>query len=279
MEHIAHRLLPILNIDRIYTAFVSTYDESFSFAGEYHEMWELDIILEGSAGITSGTEIYDCPCGTLIIHPANIFHNVWAKDGEPLKILTVSFTGSGVEQIIPTGKFIMNGREQVLSDLLRETVISFGGLRELGKNEYTDRQILKNLLETFLLSLYRRKTKSEKPIHDRNAVQFAEVATYLQEHTDDALTVLDICRVHAVGQTALKKLFKVYTGAGVMKYYNALRIRRSVELMEKGLSMAEIAETMHFSSQNYFSSFFKRETGVMPSRYFSKAKNEIPSAE
>ena len=279
MEYTAQKMLPILNIDRIYTAFVSNYDQSFSFAGEYHEMWELDIILEGSAGITSGTEIYDCPRGTLVIHPAEIFHNVWAKDGESLKILTVSFTGSGVEQIIPNGKFIMNGREQVLSDLLRETVVSFGGLQEVGKSGYANRQILKNLLEIFLLSLYQRKNESEKPMHDRTAAQFAAVATYLQEHTDEALTVLDVCRVHAIGQTALKKLFKAYTGAGVMKYYNALRIRRAVELMEKGLSMAEIAETMHFSSQNYFSSFFKRETGVMPSRYFSKANNEIPSAK
>jgi AraC-like DNA-binding protein len=31
--------------------------------------------------------------------------------------------------------------------------------------------------------------------------------------------------------------------------------------------MAEIADIMNFSSQNYLSSFFKRETGMTPSQY------------
>ena len=40
-----------------------------------------------------------------------------------------------------------------------------------------------------------------------------------------------------------------------------------IKLLGEGMLMSEIAEIMNFSSQNYLSSFFKRETGMTPSQY------------
>ncbi|MBE6632099.1 MAG: AraC family transcriptional regulator [Ruminococcaceae bacterium] len=48
------------------------------------------------------------------------------------------------------------------------------------------------------------------------------------------------------------------------------RERTHIRNTSNGVSMAEISAKMNFSSQNYFSSFFKRETGMSPMEYRKK---------
>ena len=49
--------------------------------------------------------------------------------------------------------------------------------------------------------------------------------------------------------------------------YRYLRCQHCIALLEQGQSMGDIAAAMNFSSQNYLSTFFKREMGVSPSEY------------
>ncbi len=262
-------LVPTMSVNRIYTAFIRTYDAAFRFQGESHDMWELGYILEGRAGFTSGNEVYECGTGDLVIHPAGVFHSVWATCGEEVRIMTISFTGSRLENRVPAGKFTLTPTERALIELLerefREKTLENGTL-EINVHRETG-HIVKNLLELLCLSLHRRRGESAAPAEGHRAALFSEVVTYMQENTDNALGIGDICAACGVGQTVLKELFRTYTGMGVIKYYNHLRIRRAVALISEGHSMAQIAETMHFSSQNYFSAFFRRETGVSPGRY------------
>lgn len=262
-------LMPTMSVNRIYTAFVRTYDASFRFQGETHDMWELGYVLSGRVGITSGNEVYDCGIGDLVIHPSGVFHNAWAMRGESVSLLTVSFSGSRLESHVPVGKFSLNDTERTLMGFLEQEIrTSFGDTfavettfqRETG-------HVIKNLLEILCLSLYRRRGESAAPVTGHRATLFSEVVTYMQRNTDNALAIGDICAACGVGQTVLKELFRTYTGMGVIKYYNHLRVRRAVVLITEGYTMAQIAEIMHFSSQNYFSAFFRRETGVSPARY------------
>ena len=121
-----------------------------------------------------------------------------------------------------------------------------------------DLQIVRNLLEALLLSLRKRNPTR---VQDR----FFEIVGYMREHVDESLCSGDICEGCGIGRSALKELFRRHTGAGVMKYFAGMRIRRAALLMERGKSIADVAAEMNFSSQNYFSTYFKRETGVTPS--------------
>ena len=44
--------------------------------------------------------------------------------------------------------------------------------------------------------------------------------------------------------------------------------RRIIERMSEDETLGDIAIGMNFSSQNYLTDFFRRHTGVPPSRYF-----------
>ena len=267
MEQKGFKIHPVLNIDRLYTAFTAHYDSTFYFPGESHDFWELDAILDGRSGVTSATEIYDCGAGEVVIHPPGVFHTARASGARGVSVLTISFSAPYAERHIPAGKFILNERERALLGLLREELERDGGKKTLYSVSRENEQMVKNLLEALCLSLNRRRAESATPERAEQAALFSEVAGWMQQHVDDALSVADVCTACGVGRTTLKNLFHRYASMGVMQYYNHLRVRRAVALMSEGHGMAQIAEIMHFSSQNYFSDFFRRETGIPPSRY------------
>lgn len=265
-------IYPRFSVNGFYSAFVKEYDADFRFQGESHDPWELACILSGEAGITSGTRLYECKAGDVMIHPPGIFHSMWSKNNEKVRFLTIGFIGEGLTGVVPRGKFVLTESEKQLVSLLREKLEQCGTGEELHDGDIgaEDAQIIKNLLEVLVLTLYNRRRETAETASGRDTVRFAAIADYLKQRLCEPLDIPQICRDCRIGKSALKTLFHRYTGLGVMKYYNYLRVHHAVKLLGQGLSMAEIAETMGFSSQNYFSTFFKRETGVTPSQYKTK---------
>ena len=96
-----------------------------------------------------------------------------------------------------------------------------------------------------------------------------EVTAFMKDHITENLRAAQICTACGVSRSVLKELFRRYTGGGPMEYFAYLRVRQAMQLMERGLSMADVAAAMNFSSQNYYSAFFKRMTGTTPSAYRS----------
>ena len=52
---------------------------------------------------------------------------------------------------------------------------------------------------------------------------------------------------------------------GVHKYLVSLKMKTATELLNKVVSVCEVSQRLGYSSQNYFSSAYKRETGRSPS--------------
>lgn len=59
---------------------------------------------------------------------------------------------------------------------------------------------------------------------------------------------------------------------GANEYVNKLRIEKSMELLRNTeMSITEIAERMGFSSSRYFSTAFKKYTGITPTQFKESA--------
>jgi AraC family transcriptional regulator len=66
----------------------------------------------------------------------------------------------------------------------------------------------------------------------------------------------------------LSRIFAATTGVTIEKYLIRLRMEKAKELlMQDELSIAEISEMLGYSSQQIFSTQFKKETGRTPGKY------------
>ena len=84
------------------------------------------------------------------------------------------------------------------------------------------------------------------------------------------LSLEDFAKENNVSISYLKLLFAKYAGISPKAYYTGLRVRHATELLRDGVGVAEVAEQMCFSSPNYFSSFYKKNTGLLPSEIRKK---------
>ena len=264
------RIYPALNIDRIFTAFVRNYGGDFWFPGESHEMYELDCVIDGNLRVTSGSKVYDCCPYDLVIHEGNVFHTSRAVDGD-IRILTISFTGDTVEYFVPSGKFSLTENEKEMISSLQSLLLPCSDVdfadADLSRE---DEQTIKCLLEILCLSLNKRRDEAKKASEDKDVQLFTDIVEYMKKNICSPLSVDDICSRFYVGRSKLKDLFRRFTGEGVIQHYNYLRTQKIINCLISDRSVANIAETMAFSSQNYLSSFFKRETGMTPSDYRRK---------
>ena len=275
MDMQPYKVYPTLRIDALYTVYILPQDKNFRFPGETHPIWEFDYVIDGEMNFTADDRAYFCTEGEAVLHRPDAFHTAWLDRDIISHGFTITFTGSGLQNL-PDGKFTLTPEERTIVDLLMAEVprlfscydrLDYTPLATAAEGRDEGYQMLVNYLEILLLSLQRRRAEAGQPLCDEQARLYADIVGYLQDHVDEDLCVDDIGRRFAMSASSLKLLFRRFTGEGVIKYYNHLRIKRVVALLSEGLSVNETAKQMNFSSQNYLSAFFKRETGMPPSVY------------
>ena len=65
--------------------------------------------------------------------------------------------------------------------------------------------------------------------------------------------------------STLQKLFYRYTGMGMMKYYEGVKMQYAETLLDNGYLVKEVAFAVGYKDQNYFSTAYKRYCGNSPS--------------
>lgn len=250
----------VLCVDAVVTSFDVVHPAGFYFAGEMHDFWEAVCVIDGSANATADERIYKLGAGDLLFHEPMEYHRIWADGGEH-RVAVFSFTAHGeameffkerLLKLTPrqTDEFIRIGR--MLSSVI-------DGCSDAESN------MAKSALESFLLSLYVRG--ESVPHGDNEGGEFSSIVGVMRENISSSLTVSDIARKCNMSVSTLKKKFAVYSDTGVMKYFNGMKIRRAIDLLQNGDSIKEVASALGFSSINYFHTVFKRETGMTPINY------------
>lgn len=93
---------------------------------------------------------------------------------------------------------------------------------------------------------------------------------YINQHCSEKLVVEQIAGHAGVSPRYLTKLFQKYLDLSISSYITFIRISKSIDYKcsHPGATMAEIATEFGFSSQQHFSTAFKKTMGITPRNYF-----------
>ena len=95
-----------------------------------------------------------------------------------------------------------------------------------------------------------------------------EVLRYINQHYCEDITLQQIAGIFFVNIGYLSRRFKEEVGESYISYVTRRRMERAKLLLEdKSLSISEIAAQLSYKDINYFSSLFKKTTGVSPQKY------------
>lgn len=97
---------------------------------------------------------------------------------------------------------------------------------------------------------------------------------YISEHLSEALSLETLSVALHVSPSHLSRVFKKECGESLTEYINKTRISKAQEYLEKtDLLIYEISEQTGYNDVAYFSSIFKKYTGVSPTDYRAGKKS------
>lgn len=99
----------------------------------------------------------------------------------------------------------------------------------------------------------------------------SDVKKFLHSRYSDKISLDTVAEVQGLSKNYLCRLFHQTTGVTVWDYLIMVRIEHAKEQLAEGdKSTAEIAKLVGYENQGYFSSVFKKKTGLSPRQYRNK---------
>lgn len=91
---------------------------------------------------------------------------------------------------------------------------------------------------------------------------------YIQNHTSYSIGIDDVAQQVGKSRAHITKKFKKETGLSINDFITQSKLRDAKRLLRYSeKTLAEISHYLCFSSQAYFQTVFKKETGITPSEY------------
>jgi len=173
----------------------------------------------------------------------------------------IHFTGNQAEKLLETAQLPLSTPINVSVD--EKITNEFQSLF----NEYVDSDFLfeASSMAKFIniISLLGRAAAQVNKNRITDSLRFA--LKYIDENYTKAIDVKELAKREHISYAYFRTIFKQKTGTSPNQYIIMLRLRNaSLLLKQTDLSIKEIAESMGFSDQMYFSRIFKKRFGMTP---------------
>jgi len=243
--------------------------------------------------VLEGEGIYSSEKGDFAIAPGHMFYRPaykssiykWNTDSVRLALISFVCDSEAMEVFEGEPLKLYEAEATILLDVIRtgtkicEPIPETYGSKGMRFREGVPKVVLSYIsssLERFLSMVYCRilgidllcdETQKVNTYLESSALVDG-VKAYLASHLDAQLSMTEICSEFGVSQSALSKKFYSETRRTVIEYHTALRLNEAKRrIRETGESFGAIADSMGFSSSNYFSKVFKKHTGMTPTEY------------
>lgn len=284
MEYIRTQLNKSISVDSVYTIHYFEYTKDFSYSGEMHDFWEIVYADKKSVLITAGSKELTLKAGQMYIHRPNEFHKIRCDGTQAANSVILSFDCDCAELMSIAGMVINCSAEEkrLMGRIISEATDAFStplGLsytRELEKSNAGDfgcEQLIQIYMEQLLISLIRGHKRNVPAKNEENSKLLLQICEYLENNVGSRLQFADVKKEFNLSASVIKRLFQSGMGCGIMEHFTRLKIDAAKQMIrENEFNFTEIAERLGFNTPQYFTTVFRRVSGMTPSEYESSVK-------
>lgn len=179
----------------------------------------------------------------------------------------IGFSGANVDSRVVAGFFsketpVYNiGYNETVIELYRDAI----GVAK--RQEMYFQQLLAGMVN-HLLGLMFMLSTSRKQKESLNLPMVDKAREFMQEHVEDILEMPEVAAYLNISYSTFRHIFKKFTGMAPSQYYLNLKMHRAKELLRgSSSSVKEISIILHFDTPEYFSTLFRKKTGMTPSQF------------
>ena len=283
MEYVMTKLDTAVSVDGIYTVHYFEYAKDFAYSGEVHNFWELVYADKKSLYVTAGASEIHLAVGQMYLHRPNEFHNIRCDGSHAANSVIVSFS-SDCEALLSIAGMVIDctsEEKRLLGGMIKEAESVFSTplgvpyiriMQKSGKGAFGGEQLIRLYLEQLLILLVRGNGRENSSKIGSDDKVLAKICDYLEQNIHRPLCFSDIVKHFNLSASVVKRIFREQMGCGVMECFNRIRVDAAKELIrESDQNFTEIAASLCFGSSQYFTTVFKRISGMTPTEYRASA--------
>ena len=153
-------------------------------------------------------------------------------------------------------------------------------LKELRENTEWSHKVVVNHFEIMFVNLVRMFERTLYcSLHSQEEIKLLkEIEEYIDANLDVEISIYDLAKLSGLSENYFRVQFKKLTGLSPLKFINLKRIEAAKELLlNQHRPITEIAFELGFSSCQYFSTFFKKQTTFTPDEFRKEALKMLQS--
>ena len=237
-------------------------------ASPYHTgaAFQTILVISGKAFFQEeGLDERACPPGMTVVLPAGCSYR-WRMEGETL-MYQCGHAAFSFKEHRELATLFGHGMKSLAivdlgEDVAREFKRRFDAIMVGGSKAVN---ILLSVATLDLLSrILERSDEAPGPIQVEHPL-LANAIRYMERNLHREMSLKELSKHSCLGSSRLSQLFRERMGTSPMQYMARLRANKAMELLlARQLTISEVACEMGFTSVNYFSRFFKRQTGISP---------------
>lgn len=261
----------------IYNCGLQRCEPGYSWGPGIRDHYLIHFIVSGKGSFFVDGKQYDLSDGQVFLIKPSQLVQYTADVDEPWEYYWVGFNGTNASRIVPRLPFSDDMPYYKLKNphRIRETLYNIFLSR--GHEPYHDSLMIGHLY-IFLGELMREaKTLSHKKA-SASGGYVTKAIKFIQFNYSHDISIDDIAHSVGISRSHLYRVFVSNAGCSPIDYLTEYRVNEACYLLKNSnLSIAEVAASVGFFDQFYFSRVFRKAKGVPPSRFLSHETITITS--
>lgn len=275
MQFKLHNIENVIKVTRIANVHFFDFPKDFETVDDKHPFCELIYVSSGTVAVRSDDFNGKLLKNQFIIHAPNSVHSLSCPKTAQTTVIIIGFECDTEKLYYFAQKPIELGENEVkqLAEIIKEGRNVFTPpydvplyvMNKKKKQVFGSEQLLKNLLENFLVGLVRKYEYCEKNEHENLGFEISEIIKYVDNNFTEKTTIEQLSFIFRTNRSTLCKEFKKATGKTLTEYSNDKKVEHLKFLLSStDQPIQEISERSGFSSVPNFYAFFKKYVGVAP---------------
>ncbi len=228
---------------------------------KHSDYFIFEYILSGVGHIVCDGKEYTVNAGDMYILPYGSTHKYYAEKSDPFEKIWINVHGNIIKTVMRA--YSIDGKVVFKNSGCKAL---FYELFHIAENTSFNDDICYTVADIIFRMINKVAQSENTKSHVSSVAKQAKIM--LDDNLYGNITVDKIAETLVVSKAHIISEFKKYYGVTPYVYYieNKLNVAKDM-LATSSMRISEIAETLGFCEQNYFSSLFKKKVGVSPDAY------------
>ena len=257
----------------IFNCGLQSCEQGYTWGPGVRDHYLIHFVVSGKGTYTVNNTVFELHAGDVFLAKPSQLITYSADQNEPWEYYWVGFNGACANKLVLQLPFRDNlpvhhckSDERVKKALLN-IFLSRGP-------EVRNETLMVGYLYLFIAELMQEALELEPRSANSSSQYVINAIKYIQFNYSHDISIDDIAKAVGVSRSHLYRVFMSNVGQSPIDYLTSYRISEACFLLKNSqLSIAEIAVSVGFFDQFYFSRVFKKSKGVPPSKYLTTMEN------